>query len=157
MKTKPWKAYAGFILGTELVGGLAALITREGVDWYNRFAVKPPFSPPPVVFPIAWGVLYLLMGAGCARVWLSEKNDEREKALTVFAIQLAANFFWSIIFFNFRAYGFAFVWILALLTLVVWMTLLFRRVDIAAGTMQIPYILWVAFASWLTLNVWRLN
>ena len=72
-------------------------------------------------------------------------------------MQLFFNFFWSIIFFNFRAFGVAFVWLLVLLALIVLMTVLFARVDKAAALAQIPYLLWVCFALYLNFGVWRLN
>ncbi|MBQ7681726.1 MAG: tryptophan-rich sensory protein, partial [Oscillibacter sp.] len=64
MKGQTWKTYLGWILFTAAVGGLSGLLTRAGVRYFNEFVTKPPFSPPGIVFPIAWAVLYLLMGIG---------------------------------------------------------------------------------------------
>ena len=109
-----------FILLSLAVGGLSGLLSAEGMDLYDATVVKPPLSPPPVLFPIVWSVLYILMGIGAARIWLSEAGSDRSKALNLFVAQLAVNFFWSIIFFNLQAFGFAFFWLLVLLVLVVY-------------------------------------
>lgn len=103
------------------------------------------------------GILFVLMGIGAARIYLSRKGVPRTRALALFVIQLAFNFFWSIIFFNFQLFGLALVWLLALWVLIVLMTVAFYRVDRPAGLMQLPYLLWVTFALYLNGGVWLLN
>ena len=119
--------------------------------------VKPPLSPPALVFPIVWTILYALMGIGAARIWLLPASRERTVSLRLFLIQLAVNFFWSIIFFNLQAFLFAFLWLVLLWILIVWMTLSFRELDRPAALLQLPYLLWVAFAGYLNFGVWMLN
>lgn len=140
------------------VGGFSALFTRGGMELYAGIS-KPPLSPPGIVFPIVWTVLYVLMGIGMALVYMKRDDDPDtvRSAVFVFGLQLAANFFWSIIFFNMQAYLFAFIWLLLLLALVIWMALLFRRVSRTAAYIQLPYIIWVIFAGYLTLMVSILN
>ena len=152
-----WKTYAGWIALSEGVGALAGLLTREGVRWYSQYAKKPALTPPPAAFPIAWGILYALMGAGAARIAMGPPSEERTAALRTFYFQLGANFLWSILFFNLRAYGAAFLLLAILWALIVWMTLSFARLDRIAGALQIPYLLWVLFAGYLNLGVWLLN
>lgn len=157
MKKQAWKVYAAFILVTEAVGALAGLIIRPGIELYKQSVIKPPLTPPALAFPIVWAILYALMGVGAARVWLSPDSDARRRGLRLFALQLAFNFLWSILFFSFRAYGFAFVWLVALWALIVWMSLEFRDADPPAAALQLPYLLWVLFAGYLNLFVWLLN
>ena len=157
MKRTSWKVYAFWIILAEAVGAFAAFLTRAGTDLYNASAVKPPLSPPPVVFPVVWAVLYLLMGIGAARVALAPESDRRGTALKVFLLQLTFNFCWSLIFFNLRAYAVSLAWIAILFALVLWMIAAFRRVDRVAGSLQIPYALWVAFAAYLFAGVYFLN
>jgi len=157
MKHKNWKPYAFWILFTEAVGALAGFLTREGSKIYNTSVQQPPLSPPPIVFPIVWGILYALMGIGAARVWLADGEEGQKRSLILYLLQLVFNFFWSIIFFNFQNYGLAFIWILALWTLVLLMILSFRKTDRLAALLQIPYLLWVTFAAYLNLGVWILN
>lgn len=151
------KIYLFWVLLTEAVGALAGWLTREGTGDYRNVIVKPPLSPPGVVFPIVWSILYALMGIGAAGICLEPDSTQRHRALNVFVAQLIVNFFWSLIFFNARAYGFALLWLLLLWVLVLWMILAFAKVDKRAALLQIPYLLWVTFAAYLNWGVWRLN
>ena len=157
MKFKSWKVYIIGVLFTEAAGVLSALLSREGTKLYNAAMIKPLLSPPPLAFPIAWTILYALMGVGAARVFLAPASHSRTKSLWLFFIQLAFNFSWSIIFFNFQAFSAAFFWLLILLALALMMTLSFRKVDMLAAALQIPYLLWLTFAGSLNFNVWMLN
>jgi benzodiazapine receptor len=155
MNKKTIFAYAAFIALSEAVGALAGILTRAGVrEWAG--VPKPALTPSGAVFPIVWTALYLLMGIGAARVYLSEGRG-RKNALAIFAIQLAVNFLWSPIFFNLRAYALAFFWLALLSALVVLMTRAFLRADRPAGLLQIPYIAWSLFALYLSFAVWMLN
>lgn len=157
MKHRRVWTYLFWILLTEAVGGLSAWLTKDGMELYKLQVVKPALSPPPIVFPIAWGILYALMGIGMARMVLSARSEERTDAIQIYLLQLAVNFVWSIFFFNLRTYVGALIVLLLLLGLVIWMYLRFRRVDRPAARLQIPYVLWLAFAAYLNLGVWLLN
>lgn len=152
-----WKPYVFFILLSEAVGGLSGWLTRNTMELYNTIVIQPPLSPPGWVFPIVWGILYALMGISAARIYLSPASRQRSLGLNLFVVQLAVNFFWSPIFFNLRAFGFAFLWLLLLLGLVLWMIFTFRKVDPLAAKLQIPYLIWLTFAAYLNLGVWYLN
>ena len=152
-----FKRYALWVLFCEAVGALSGFLTRSGMRIYEQSVDKPPLTPPGIVFPIVWGILFALMGIGAARVAAQEPGRGKRAALTVFFVQLFFNFFWSIIFFNFQTFGLAFIWLLLLLALVVLMIVLFARVDKAAALLQLPYLLWVGFALYLNFGVWRLN
>lgn len=149
--------YLLWILAVEAVGLLSGLLSREGVEYYTMSMQKPPLSPPPILFPIVWSILYALMGIGAARIEAAEDEPGRSWAMNVFVVQLAVNFFWSLLFFNAQAYGFALFWLLLLWVLVVVMILLFRRVDKTAALLQIPYLIWITFAVYLNYGVWQLN
>ena len=151
------KQYALFIGLSEAVGLLSGLISREGTALYGQMAQKPPLTPPGWVFPVVWTVLYALMGIGGARVWSGLKTQARSRGLNLFVAQLIINFFWSPIFFNARAYGLAFSWLLLLWALVFLMIREFRKVDKPAAYLQIPYLLWLTFAAYLNWTVWQMN
>ena len=136
---------------------LSGFLTRKGSELYSQTIAKPPLSPPSIVFPIVWGILFLLMGIGAARIYLSPASAERSMSLHIFLVQLGFNFFWSIIFFNFQRFGLAFGWLLILWGLILWMIFSFRKVDPLAALLQIPYFLWVTFAAYLNFGVWMLN
>ncbi len=157
MKWKNWKTYAVWIALAEGVGALAGWLTRDGTKIFNEAVTQPPLSPPAIVFPIVWGILYALMGISAARISLREPSEERSRGLNLFIVQLIVNFFWSLIFFNAGAYGFAFIWLLLLWALVLWMILTFRKVDPIAAWLQIPYLLWLTFAAYLNFGVMILN
>ena len=157
MTKRSWKPTLVWILLTEAVGGLSALLTREGTRLYGLTIRKPPLSPPAAVFPIAWAILYALMGAGGARIYCLPPSADRSAALRFYVIQLAVNFAWSILFFNFQAFGLAFLWLVLLCALIVRMILAFRELDAPAAWMQLPYLLWVFFAGYLNYGVWMLN
>ena len=146
-----------YIVLTEAVGLIAGILIRDGTKIYSETITKPPLSPPAVLFPIVWTILYALMGFSAARISLSPPTAARKKALYVYFAQLIFNFFWSIIFFSFQAFGAAFFWLLALWALIVWMLLAFKKIDPLAGYLQIPYLVWVTFAGYLNLGVWVLN
>ncbi len=157
MKKYDWKPYAFWIIFAEVVGALSGWLTRKGTKIYNETVVQPPLSPPSIVFPIVWGVLFALMGIGAARIYMVSASNDRSRSLLLFLIQLAFNFFWSIIFFNLQNFGFAFAWLMVLWVLIILMIRSFYKVDKLAAWIQIPYLLWVTFAAYLNLGVWLLN
>lgn len=151
------KTYLLWILLAEAVGGLAGWLIREDVKIYTDSIAQPPLSPPALVFPVAWTILYALMGIGAARVALAPDSPERSRGLQIFGLQLGINFLWSILFFKFQLFGFSLLWLIALWGAILWMITAFSRVDKAAARLQIPYLVWVAFAGYLNLGVWVLN
>ena len=157
MKFKNWKVYAFWIGLSEIVGVLAGLISRNGMQVYMTMAEKPPLTPPAIVFPIVWTILYALMGIGAARVYLAPESAERNRGITVFIAQLIVNFFWPLFFFNLQAYGFAFFWLILLWILVFYMIFTFYKTDKLAAWLQVPYLIWLTFAAYLNLGVWLLN
>lgn len=152
-----WKIYVIAILITEGVGALSGWLVRDATELYATAIEKPPLSPPGVIFPVAWAILYALLGIGLARIWLAACTAERKTALRVFAVQLLFNFCWSLIFFNLQSYGLAFLWLVVLWGLILWMIRAFALVDPLAAKLQIPYLIWVTFAGYLNLSVWLLN
>lgn len=154
---KQWKPIILSILVAEAVGALSGFLTREGMKLFTDAVAQPPLSPPPLLFPIVWSILYALMGYGSARIWLSTPSQARSRALNLYAIQLVVNFFWSLIFFNAQAFGFAFFWLLLLWVLVLLMILAFDKIDPLSAKLQVPYLIWLTFAAYLNLGVWYLN
>lgn len=140
------------------VGALSALLTRESMTTFDLL-VKPPLSPPPWLFPVVWTILYTLMGAASCLVFVSEEAsmEEIRQALSVYALQLFFNFFWSILFFHFEAYLLSFVWLCILLFLILLTALQFFRINKTSGYLLVPYIIWVTFAGYLNLTIYLLN
>lgn len=157
MKNAKWKTYAFWIALTELAGAAAGFVSREGTKIYQQSVIQPAFSPPGWLFPVVWAVLYLLMAISVSRVALRTEGGARRSALQLYLIQLAVNCLWPILFFNLQAFGAAFLWLVLLFALIVWMALSFREIDAIAARLLIPYLFWVAFAGYLNFGVWMLN
>ena len=135
-----------------LVGGAAGFLTMNSMGAYKSLD-KPMLSPPAILFPIAWTILYILMGISSYIIYESD-SALKNKAITVYAVQLFFNFIWPFIFFNAGMYLLAFIWLILLWILVLWMISLFYKLSPTAAYLQIPYILWLTFAAYLNLGVY---
>lgn len=154
MKKATWYIlFSAIALGT---GGLAGWLTSDALRTVYPHLEKSPLNPPGVVFPIVWSVLYVLMGVGLARVVIRRRPGTAWAAF-LWAVQLAMNFGWTLIFFREQAFLAALIWLAVLWAVILAMTLVFHRLDQAAGWLQIPYLAWVAFAGYLNYAVWVLN
>lgn len=140
------------------VGILSALLTRVNMNIYEEVST-PPLSPPSFLFPVVWTVLFVLMGISAAMVLTTGTSPlvKRKNALSVYGMSLFFNFFWSIIFFNLRAFLLAFVWLLVLLALIILTIVKYYRINKTAAYLQIPYTVWVTFAGYLNFGIWILN
>ncbi len=139
------------------VGGLSALLTSGNMAIYSKI-VRPPLSPPSLLFPVVWSVLYFLMGVSLYIVWNSNADyEEKSRAITIFGIQLFLNFIWSPIFFNGQRFLLAFIVLVLLWMFVLAMIVVFYRVSKLAGLLQIPYLIWLTFAGYLNLAIYLLN
>ncbi|MCD8016728.1 MAG: tryptophan-rich sensory protein [Oscillospiraceae bacterium] len=153
-----WTKYRAFIVNIIIalaVGGVSAFSVYGSMREFDAL-IKPPLMPPSWVFSVVWTALFILMGISAALVWRSG-GDERGSALTVYAVQLAMNFLWSIFFFRLGARLLAFFWLLFLLALVLLMISLFRAQSKCAARLQLPYAVWLVFAGYLNLAVYLLN
>lgn len=155
---KKIKPYVISILIPLAVGGLAAFLTRNNMDIYSEL-IQPPLAPPAILFPIVWTILYILMGISAAIIYINRNKKPviATRSLRIYGASLFVNFLWSILFFNFRAFLFSFIWLLLLLFLVIYTIILYRRIKSIAAYLQIPYALWVAFAGYLNFAIWLLN
>lgn len=156
--TKRTKTHILSIALTLAVGGLSSFLTRKNMNVYKTVA-KPPFAPPPVAFPIAWTVLYVLMAVSFARAFLANTDNKKEqdKSLALYCGNLFMNFAWPIIFFNFRAFLPAFIWLVGLFGVVTAMTVNFGKKEKINSYLLIPYLLWLAFAGYLNAGIVYLN
>lgn len=141
------------------VGGglLVGFITRNSINVYDTLK-KSFLTPPNGIFQIVWIVLYTLIAIAAYRIYMNNKAEKNDyNGYFYYLIQLLINFLWPIIFFNLRLYGISFILIIILLTLIIITTIKFLKVDTIAGVLMIPYIGWVAFASYLTFYIWMFN
>ena len=135
-------------------GALSSLLSG-GMD---KAMVMPNFAPPGWLFPVVWTILYCLMGYAAYLVQTSKASfEQKRKALLPYWLQLAANFLWSPLFFRWKLYLTALLWLVVLWGLIFWNLRRFSKINERAGDLLIPYILWVTFAFYLNLGVFLLN
>ena len=137
-----------------IVGGTLVGLIISGYMNYGDM-VKPPLSPPSYIFPIVWTILYILMGIS---YFIATKDNENDKELNqIYILQLLVNFFWPIIFFVLKMYFTAFFWIILLLILVIIMIKELLKNNKISGYLQIPYFIWLLFATYLNIGIFILN
>lgn len=149
---KVW-IYIKSILIPVAVGGIVGFVISGYMDYETL--QKPFLAPPGIVFPVVWTILYILMGISYAI--LKTNNQTNSQIDSIYYLQLTVNALWSIFFFVFKWRLFSFLWILLLAVLVIYMIKKFYDKNKIAGLLQIPYILWVLFASYLNLSFYILN
>lgn len=142
-------------LAVGAVGGLATASSLA--SWYAGLA-KPAFNPPNVVFGPVWTALYVLMALAAWRVWRARRSGPGVAGpLALYGVQLGLNLAWTVIFFGLRRPGAALVEVAVLMAAILATAGAFWRADRLAGLMMAPYAAWVAFASLLNFEIWRLN
>lgn len=140
-----------------IIGAVAGIATATGIGSWYRALEKPVFNPPNSLFGPVWTALYILMGVGLYSILSAAPSVERTKALRIFWIQLGLNSIWSFIFFTFHELAWSFLEILLIWGAIVWMIVAFYKVNKTAALLQIPYLMWVSFASVLNGTIWYLN
>ncbi len=148
-----FKIYAKSILIPVILGGLVGFLISGFMDY--KELKQPLFAPPSILFPIMWTILYILMGISYGTLSVKGLNDSNIKG--IYYIQLFVNLMWSIIFFILKWRFFAFIWIILLDILVILMIIKFYKKNKFSGLLQIPYLLWILFASYLNLAIYLLN
>ena len=136
-----------------IIGGIVGIITSNSMD-YNDL-IKPTLAPPEIVFPIAWTIIYLLIGI--SYTLLKEKGEVPKETQQLYYTQLIFNYLWTFIFFVFRLRLLSVLWIIILDVLVIIMTYQFYKQNKLSGILLIPYILWLLFATYLNISIYFLN
>lgn len=139
------------------VGGVSGFATASSINTWFVQLNKPVFNPPNYVFGPVWTLLYILMGVSIYQIIQTPKAYIRKKAIVIFGVQLFLNFLWSFLFFKFQLLGLAFLEIILLWVFILSMIIIFRKINKSAAYLQIPYLLWVSFASVLSGSIWYLN
>lgn len=150
-------ALAGFLTVCAAISALGGAVTASSIaSWYHALQ-KPSFNPPDWVFGPVWTALYLAIAVAGWRVWRKAGIAGARAAMACYALQLALNLAWSLLFFGSRWIGVALLEIVVLLVAIVANALLFRPIDRAAAWLLWPYAAWVTFAAVLNFSLWRLN
>ena len=148
--------YGISVAAAELAGLLSQLFSGGTGGGFFEALEQPPLSPPGWVFPVAWTLLYALMGIAAYRVYSSGAKN-RAGALALYGAQLFVNFLWPIVFFRFESIGGALALLILLFVLVLLTAVRFFQIDRAAGLLLLPYLLWLSFALYLNIGLYFLN
>ena len=148
-----FKTYAISILIPVAIGGIVGLIISDSMDY--QMLKKPFLAPPSIAFPIIWTILYILMGISYG---ILKNNSEIDFEINIsYYSQLFINALWPIFFFVLKWRFFSFLWIIILVIIVINMIIKFHSKNKTAGLLQIPYLLWTLFATYLNLTIYLLN
>ena len=139
------------------IGAIAGLFTAKAIPGWYALLNKPSFNPPNWVFGPVWTTLYIILGISLFLIWKLESGKERNQAILIFFVQLLLNFGWSFFFFYFKMIGVALVEIIVLALSIVVMIYRFYKLKPLAAFINIPYLLWVTFASVLNAAYFILN
>lgn len=148
-----FKIYLKSILIPLILGGIVGFIISGSMD-YNSL-IQPKLAPPAILFPIVWTILYFLMGLSYAIITIYSDLDSDVK--TIYYSQLIVNLIWPIIFFVMKNRLLALIWIILLLILIIIMIVKFYKKNKVASLIQIPYLLWTIFATYLNFSIYLLN
>lgn len=138
-------------------GAIVGYLTRNSISIYSNIKL-PSFAPPGYLFPIIWSILYILMGFASYRIYMyRDTGSDIGSSLFIYIVQLLFNYLWSFIFFSFRLYGVAFIELVIIFILVAITFIKFIKIDKLAGTLLIPYLIWLIYAGVLNFSVWMYN
>ena len=151
-------------IAVPLCGGfIISLFTRDAMSKFGSFN-QPPLAPPAWLFPVAWTVLYVLMGLASYFIWKKDYDSRKaadksasKTALIIYGIQLVFNFVWTPLFFSLGWYWFAFAWLLVMWALIIVLMMKAYRISRPAFWMLLPYIIWCTFAAYLNCGIAILN
>lgn len=138
MKKINWKRLIIITIITFVVGSFFSFFTMNSMETFKE--LEKPINVPGILFPIVWSILYLLMSISCYIISCS-KDENKNEAIIIYAIQLIINSVWSLIFFGFGAYLLGFIWIIILAVTVIIMIAKFYNINKKAAYLNIPYIL----------------
>lgn len=152
-----WKILLICIAIPLAVGGVAGFISKDSMSVFEALN-KPPLSPPGWLFPVAWTILYALMGIASYLILTSGVQQKSiSRSLKLYGLQLFYNFFWTFWFFNLGLYFFSFIWLVVLWLLILATIISFSHISKPAAYLMLPYLLWVIFAGYLNLGIAILN
>jgi benzodiazapine receptor len=142
----------GFVVLVNVVGASPAFLFGADTGWIDDSAW---YFPPAVAFPIAWTLLFTLMGVSVFLVYRAgtARRDVRI-ALAAFGVQMVLNVAWTPVFFGLRRPGAGLAIVVSLWFAVLATVALFDRIDRRASVLLIPYLAWLTFAVFLNYAVY---
>jgi len=146
-----------WIVVMQLTGMTLGRLSQANVtDWYAGLS-KSPITPPPIVFPIAWTLLYIAIAVAGYLLWQKRQEPDAKRLLGLYGLQLLLNWSWTPVFFFYKQVGLALLCIL-ILTIITFILIIKSRKDYSYVTYLLtPYLLWLGFASYLNGYIWFYN
>ena len=135
-----------------IIGGIVGIIIKDYIDY--SFLERPPLSPPKLAFPIAWSILYLLIGIS---YYLYRKKDYNKQTIKLYYTGLLFNALWSIIFFVLKLRLISIIWIIALVILTILLFISYKKQNRISAYLLIPYLIWLIYATYINIGVYILN
>lgn len=141
-----------FLFFPIFLGSIVGLIISSSIDY--DLLIKPLLSPPGYIFPIVWSIIYILLGLS---YYLFKTKEDNEEISKTYYLGLFVNLLWSIFFFVLKWRFFTIIWTILLLILVIKLFILYLKNNELSAYLNIPYLLWLVFATYLTIGVYILN
>lgn len=135
-----------------IIGGIVGIIIKNYIDY--SLIEKAPLSPPKLAFPIAWSILYLLIGIS---YYLYKKKDYNKQTIKLYYTGLLFNSLWSIIFFVLKLRLISIIWIIALVILTILLFISYKKQNKISAYLLIPYLIWLIYATYINIGVYILN
>jgi translocator protein len=157
MKIKNPKLLFISIILSQLAGIIGSTATMSAIPTWYVTLNKPFFNPPNWIFGPVWVTLYTMMGIALYLVWVKKQTKETKLAKNFFLIHLAVNALWSLVFFGWKKLDLAFIVIVALWWMIIYLIKMFKKINKKTSWLLVPYLLWVTFASVLNYAIWQLN
>lgn len=156
-----------WIISINMMGALLSFATNTGISaWYSTLQ-RSSLTPPNYVFPIAWTILYTIIGICGWHIWRQPASENLQTIKNLYIMQLILNYSWTPIFFGAHYTGIAFI-IIVLMDILVSMIIylshkiippinLSMMLKVRVSILMIPYLLWLLFASYLNYYIWIHN
>ncbi|MFN5382411.1 MAG: TspO/MBR family protein [Alphaproteobacteria bacterium] len=146
-----------WILALIVIGSIIGSLTKPEIStWYSTLN-RSTLTPPNYVFPIAWTILYGVIGACGWLIWRAPFFDNLKLIKLLYVVQLILNWSWTPLFFHYHLTGFSLM-ILSFMDIIVGILMLLAHPKVkTVSLLMIPYLLWILFASYLNFYIWWYN
>ncbi|MDO8517174.1 MAG: TspO/MBR family protein [Nanoarchaeota archaeon] len=142
-----WKIFLASFAIVFLTAFLGSIFTAQNTksQWYE--SIKPSITPPSYIFPIAWTILFILIGFSIYFSWTNSNKNQKTKLAILFAINLIANVLWSLLFFSIKQTQLAFLDLIIIWASTLYLIIFLWKINKKSALLLIPYILWLSFAG----------
>jgi translocator protein len=146
-----------WIIGLIAIGSIIGSFTKPEIStWYSTLN-RSSLTPPNYVFPIAWTILYGVIGACGWLIWRSPSFPQLRVIKTLYVLQLMLNWSWTPLFFQHHLMGVSLI-ILGCLDIFVGALICLSYASLrSVSVLMMPYLLWILFATNLNLYIWQHN